>query len=90
MRGPWKMDTCLIAGDLPLNNVSTSATVYLQMILLNYASSAIIEASQATSHFVLWLLSRILTSAVPVFYTDMRGRGGGGVLDGYISLQTVK
>lgn len=38
------MDTCLIASDLPLNNVSTSATVYLQMILMNYASSAIIEA----------------------------------------------
>lgn len=56
----------------------------------------LLKASQAAGHFVLWLLSRVLASALPVFYTDMRGGGGGGgrgggeVADAYISLQTVK
>lgn len=38
-----KTDTCLIAGDSSLNNISTSATVCLQIIPLNYASSPTIE-----------------------------------------------
>lgn len=35
----WRMDTCLIATDFCLNNISASATVCMQIILMNYVLS---------------------------------------------------